>query len=179
MYSSILSFTSALDEGGWSTPRPGSFTPGKETHFPLYRRRGGPQGQSGRGEKSRLHRYFFCILLYSVLHPHLFLFLECPLFCLYLRHTKQISMPPAGFEPAIPASALPQTLTLYRSATAIRFNPRTFEPAASCYTDWAIPTHQQLIQWQKMYLSEIIYDKWSGWYWLRIMQHTFYLQQMM
>jgi len=28
-YSSTLSLTSALDEGGWSTPRPGRFTPGK------------------------------------------------------------------------------------------------------------------------------------------------------
>ena len=30
MYSSILSSTSALDVSGWSTPRPGSFTPGKD-----------------------------------------------------------------------------------------------------------------------------------------------------
>ena len=37
----------ALDEGGWSTPRPGRFTPGKETRYPLYRRLGGPQGRSG------------------------------------------------------------------------------------------------------------------------------------
>jgi hypothetical protein len=29
-YSSTLSLTSALDEGGWSTPRPGHFTPGKD-----------------------------------------------------------------------------------------------------------------------------------------------------
>jgi len=29
-YSSILSLTSALDGGGWSMPRPGRFTPGKE-----------------------------------------------------------------------------------------------------------------------------------------------------
>jgi hypothetical protein len=27
---STLSLTSALDEGGWSTPRPGRFTPGKD-----------------------------------------------------------------------------------------------------------------------------------------------------
>jgi hypothetical protein len=31
MYSSTLSLTSALDEGGWSTPRPGRFTPGNNT----------------------------------------------------------------------------------------------------------------------------------------------------
>ena len=30
MYSSTLPSTSALDGGGWSTPRPGHFTPGKE-----------------------------------------------------------------------------------------------------------------------------------------------------
>jgi len=30
MYSSTLSLTSALDEGGWSTPRPGRFHPGKD-----------------------------------------------------------------------------------------------------------------------------------------------------
>ena len=30
MYSSTLSLTSALDEGWWSTSRPGRFTPGKD-----------------------------------------------------------------------------------------------------------------------------------------------------
>ena len=29
MYSPTLSLTSTLNEGGWSTPRPGRFTPGK------------------------------------------------------------------------------------------------------------------------------------------------------
>jgi len=29
-YTSTLSLTSALDGGGWSTPRPGRFTPGKD-----------------------------------------------------------------------------------------------------------------------------------------------------
>jgi hypothetical protein len=29
-YRSIVSLTSALDDGGWSTPRPGPFTPGKD-----------------------------------------------------------------------------------------------------------------------------------------------------
>ena len=33
--------------GGWSTLRPGRFTPAKETLFPLYRRLGGPWGQCG------------------------------------------------------------------------------------------------------------------------------------
>ena len=30
MYTSTLPSTSALDGGGWSTPPPGSFTPGKD-----------------------------------------------------------------------------------------------------------------------------------------------------
>ena len=29
-YSSIISLTLVLDEGGWSTPRPGRFTPGND-----------------------------------------------------------------------------------------------------------------------------------------------------
>ena len=37
--------------GGWLTPRPGRFTPGKETRYPLYRRLGGPQDRSGRVRK--------------------------------------------------------------------------------------------------------------------------------
>ena len=47
-YRSTLSITLALDEDGRSTPHPSHFTPGKETQYPLYRRLGGPQGQSGR-----------------------------------------------------------------------------------------------------------------------------------
>ena len=42
MYSSTLSLTPVLDGGGWSTPRPGRFTPEKETRYPLYRWLGGP-----------------------------------------------------------------------------------------------------------------------------------------
>ena len=33
MYSSALSLASAVDGGGWSTPCPGHFTPGKETRI--------------------------------------------------------------------------------------------------------------------------------------------------
>jgi hypothetical protein len=47
-YSSTLSLTSALNGGGWSMPRPGRFTPGKETPYPLYRMLGGRHGLSGR-----------------------------------------------------------------------------------------------------------------------------------
>jgi len=42
--SSTLSLTSAVDVGGWPTPRRGCFTPGKENQYPLLRRMGGPQG---------------------------------------------------------------------------------------------------------------------------------------
>jgi hypothetical protein len=51
MYTSTVSLTLALDEGGWSTPRAGRFTPGKETRYPFYRRLGGPQGRFGRLRK--------------------------------------------------------------------------------------------------------------------------------
>jgi hypothetical protein len=47
MYSFTLSSASALDGGGWSTPRPCRFTTGKDP-VPIYRRLGGPQGRSGR-----------------------------------------------------------------------------------------------------------------------------------
>ena len=50
-YSSTLSLTSALDGGGWLTPLPARFTPGKETRDTLYGRLGGPQGRSERGRK--------------------------------------------------------------------------------------------------------------------------------
>jgi hypothetical protein len=46
----ILYLTSALDRGGWSTPRPGRFTPGK-TLYPMYRRMVGPQSRSGHVRK--------------------------------------------------------------------------------------------------------------------------------
>ena len=47
---------------------------------------------------------------------------NCPgfAFCPYCTsHTTQASMPPAGFEPATPASEQPQILALDRSATGI------------------------------------------------------------
>ena len=50
-YSSTPFLTSALDGVGGLTPRPGHFTPGKETWYPLYMGPGGPQGRSGRVRK--------------------------------------------------------------------------------------------------------------------------------
>ena len=46
-----ISLNSAPDGSGRSTPRPGRFTPRKETQYPLYRRLAGPQGQSGQVRK--------------------------------------------------------------------------------------------------------------------------------
>ena len=40
-----------MELGGWLAPRPGRFTPAKETRYPLYRRLGEPQGRSGRVRK--------------------------------------------------------------------------------------------------------------------------------
>jgi hypothetical protein len=37
--------------GGWSTPRPGRFTPEKEIRYSLFRKLSGPQGRSGRVRK--------------------------------------------------------------------------------------------------------------------------------
>jgi hypothetical protein len=37
--------------GGWLAPRRGSFTPVKETQYPLYRKLGGPQGRFGHVRK--------------------------------------------------------------------------------------------------------------------------------
>jgi hypothetical protein len=50
--SSTLSLTSALHGGKWLRPRPDSFTPGKETRSPFYRRLSGPQRRSGRVRKT-------------------------------------------------------------------------------------------------------------------------------
>ena len=49
-YSSTLFLTSALDGGGWSTPCPGRFTPGKDP-VPTVQEAGCAQGRSGRVRK--------------------------------------------------------------------------------------------------------------------------------
>jgi hypothetical protein len=58
--------------GGWLTPRPGRFTPGKETLDTLYSRSGGLQGRSGWvGKIFPQPGFFFCSLstLYLLLCP--------------------------------------------------------------------------------------------------------------
>ena len=49
--SSTFSLTSALDEGGWSKPRPGHFIPGKETRNSVYRRLSGSEVRSAQVRK--------------------------------------------------------------------------------------------------------------------------------
>jgi hypothetical protein len=81
MFSSTLSLTSALDGGVGLTPRPGRFTPGKETRCLLFKRLGGPEGRSGRVRKltpspgfdprtdqpvwSRCTEYTFCVCVWG------------------------------------------------------------------------------------------------------------------
>jgi len=48
--SSTISLTSALDGGGWSTPRPSRCNPGKDT-VPTVQKASGPQGRSGQLRK--------------------------------------------------------------------------------------------------------------------------------
>ena len=47
-YRSTFSLTSAVDRGGWQTPRPCHFIPGKKTRYQFYRKMGGPQGRFER-----------------------------------------------------------------------------------------------------------------------------------
>jgi hypothetical protein len=42
--------TAALEEGEWSSARPGSTLPPEKTQYPLCRTLGGPQDRSGRPE---------------------------------------------------------------------------------------------------------------------------------
>ena len=49
------SMTTALEGGEWSPERPGRTVPPGKTRYPFYRRLDGPQGRSGRAEKSRPH----------------------------------------------------------------------------------------------------------------------------
>jgi hypothetical protein len=75
--------------------------------------------------------YFLCTssLLVS------FSWLSCILpFCRYLQHTTQTSMPPEGFEPAIPPNDQPQIHALDGSATGIgtvELCQRLFTPLAT------------------------------------------------
>ena len=83
----------------------------------------GPRVGLGGCGKFRLHREFslYSLVLCLSLIPICFVFLIVLhfTFCLYVHHTHQTFMLPAGFELAIPASVRPQTLALDCSATGI------------------------------------------------------------
>ena len=86
-------------------------------------------GLDGCG-KSLSHQDFF-VLLYSVLHPYLFLCLDFPAFYLLslLTPQRQVSLPSLGFEPASPASDGPQTLALDVSVNGIGRNSIPGQPS--------------------------------------------------
>jgi hypothetical protein len=54
------------DESGWSTPRPGRFSPGKWTRYPLYRRLGWAPRPVRIGAENLDPTWFFFILLYCL-----------------------------------------------------------------------------------------------------------------
>jgi len=65
MHSSTLTVTSALDGGGWSTPRPGRFTPGKDP-VPLVA--GWASGPVVRNlKRSKISETLLLIVLFCVL----------------------------------------------------------------------------------------------------------------
>ena len=68
---------------------------------------------------------------------------------------RQTSMPLMGFEPTISPGERPKTYALDRAATGTGlFDPRTVQPLASRYTDWAIPVdYEDVKPWSFLYSS--------------------------
>ena len=101
-------------------PRPGRFTSGKESRYPLTRTLGGSQDRSERMQKISPPPGFFCCCFLFELYPYFFFVLIglafCLVFLLHNTHNKDIHTP-AGFEPATPLSDRSPTLALDRSAT--------------------------------------------------------------
>ena len=102
-----------------------------------------PQSLSGLLDNKKSHlRRFFLILLYSVrisstIDYLSWFFLILPFLSSRTTHNKQTSIPPTGFETAIPASDRPQTLALDRLATGIgALEPWTLQSGryAACTT---------------------------------------------
>jgi hypothetical protein len=58
--------TKAVDGGGWSTPRPGRFTPGKN-RYASYRRLAGPQGRSGRVRMMMMMMMMILIIIMTII----------------------------------------------------------------------------------------------------------------
>ena len=103
-----------------------------------------PQSLSGLLDNKKSHlRRFFLILLYSVrisstIDYLSWFFLILPFLSSRTTHNKQTSIPPTGFETAIPASDRPQTLALDRSATGIG-KMKNFWGLFWCTSDHCIP----------------------------------------
>jgi hypothetical protein len=140
-----------LDEGGWLTPLPGRFTSGNNP-VPIVQEAGWARRPVWKGAANFAPTgiFFFCILSYSVCTSTVLVFcLYGPVFCffcLFLQHTTQTSMPLAGFEPEIPAGERPPGST---------FDPRTLQPVASRYTDWAIPAHRTKVSWRLKKIARV------------------------
>jgi hypothetical protein len=64
----LLSMTAAMEDGEWSAARLDRTLPQGKTRYPFYRRLGGPQGRSGRAEKSRPHQDF-SFVRYTFIDP--------------------------------------------------------------------------------------------------------------
>ena len=128
------------------------------TRYPFYRRLGGRPGRSGQVRKTSPHTVFFfvfsctlyfirtCIFVFTVTHFA---------FCLYLQHRTQTSMSSAGFEPTIPASHRPHTLTLASDRSAIgigfRFPDRSVR-SQSLYR-LSYPAHSGRKTWDNCIIS--------------------------
>ena len=94
----------------------------------------GPRASLDRCEKPRTHRDFLCILLYSVLHPHLVFCLDVLHFTFCLQHTSHKQPCPA----AIRTREWTQTYALDRTATSI--DPRTSPQTSSLLPTLSRPT---------------------------------------
>jgi hypothetical protein len=88
--SSILSSNSALDGGGWLTPRTGRFTPRKESRYPMYKRLGGPWRRSGRVRKTVAPPGFDPRTVQSVASPYITLTRPTPKYIAIYMHRNKI-----------------------------------------------------------------------------------------
>ena len=79
--------------------------------------------------------FFFVLCTLSVVYFFVLIVLALTFVLYCTTHTTQISMPPAGFEPAIPACERPHTHDLDRSTNGVGFDHRMVQPVASRYTD--------------------------------------------
>ena len=82
---------------------------------------------------------FFLWSIFVLLNPSVLHVTYVPYYCPNTTNTTQTSMPPAGFEPTIPASEWPQTHALDRAATGIgRDRTRAYAARGRRLTAWAM-----------------------------------------